>query len=381
MDCIRHQPLLGMNGLFRVPGVDPTSLYRWDIFADNRREQPRRSPVASSNGPMTASVGGRRAGRRRRSCTSSTVTASIRLERLVDAQQRPRGPARPCRAGSSATRCPPGRAPARRAAGPCRARARPAVIPSRATRASSLAHEREHLVDLARACSRRRRRRRRCRRSCGGERVDRVGQAALLADLLEQPAAHAAAEHRVEHAEREPPVVVAATARARRARRWPARWRRTHARRRAGAAASAQPPVRGGGRAAGVVVEQPAAARSALRTSAHAGRVVDVAGGRDDHVLGPVVRGGSSPDRRAGQRLDRSRRCRRIGRPSGVSPNSASANSLVHEVGRVVVAHRDLFEDHAALAVDVVGAGAAREVTMSPTTSTASGRSASSTRA
>ena len=48
------------------------------------------------------------------------------VERLVDAQQRRRAPARTCRAGSCASRSPPCRAPARRPAAPSTARARPA---------------------------------------------------------------------------------------------------------------------------------------------------------------------------------------------------------------------------------------------------------------
>ena len=46
------------------------------------------------------------------------------------------------------------------------------------------------------------------------ERVDRVGQPAALADLLEQPRGRGAAEDRVEHAQREPPIVVARERRA-----------------------------------------------------------------------------------------------------------------------------------------------------------------------
>src|SRR5437763_14310262 len=42
-----------------------------------------------------------------------------------------------------------------------------------------------------------------------GERIHRVGQTAPLAHLLEQPRGRRAAEDRVEHAKREPPVVVA----------------------------------------------------------------------------------------------------------------------------------------------------------------------------
>ena len=61
------------------------------------------------------------------------------------------------------------------------------------------------------------------------ERVDAVGQAALLAHLLEQPRGRGPAEDVVEHAQREAALVVACQARARRGRRGTARspWRRS----------------------------------------------------------------------------------------------------------------------------------------------------------
>ena len=55
------------------------------------------------------------------------------------------------------------------------------------------------------------------------ERVDRVGQAALLAHALEQPRRRQPAEDRVEHAHGEAALVAARQARARRGRRAPAR--------------------------------------------------------------------------------------------------------------------------------------------------------------
>ena len=46
----------------------------------------------------------------------------------------------------------------------------------------------------------------------------------------------------------------------------------------------------------------------------------------------------------------------RIGRPSGVGAEHRVGELLVDEVAGVVVAHRDLFEDHVALGLDVVRA-------------------------
>ena len=84
-------------------------------------------------------------------------------------------------------------------------------MPCAATRRQLVAHDGQHLVDLV-------------GQAADGdtdqagvgvvarEREDGVGQAAALADLLEQPARGAAAEGGVEHAEREPAVVVAGQA-------------------------------------------------------------------------------------------------------------------------------------------------------------------------
>ena len=49
------------------------------------------------------------------------------------------------------------------------------------------------------------------------------------------------------------------------------------------------------------------------------------------------------------------------GRPTGWSPNMADRNTSAERVLGVVVAHRDLFEDHVAFELDVVGAHSAVE--------------------
>ena len=119
-----------------------------------------------------------------------------------------------------------------------------------------------------------------------GEGEDGVGQAALLADLLEQPAAHAAAERGVEHAEGEAAVVVAGEA--------------GHAEHDVGllgglgehadvaGAAGAERAACAAGRAAASPSRKPGRAERLAHEADHGG-VVDVAGGRDDHVLGAVL--------------------------------------------------------------------------------------------
>ena len=50
------------------------------------------------------------------------------------------------------------------------------------------------------------------------------------------------------------------------------------------------------------------------------------------------------------------RRGRAADRPTqGVSAQDSCRELLVHDVGRVVVVHRELFEDHAALGLELVG--------------------------
>ena len=186
----------------------------------------------------------------------------------------------------------------------------------RGDRASSVRTTAEHLVELVRQAADR------DPDQAGvgvvaGEGEDRVGQAAALADLLEQPRRRAAAEGGVEHAEGEAAVVVAGHAlhaehevdlleRAgrldhagctphRAGRPWPGPT--------GGSSSSSQP-------------WRPNAART-WRTH---GRVVEVAGGGDDHV----ARAGSAAGRtaRPGRAVSASIEptVPAIGRPSGVSP-------------------------------------------------------------
>ena len=136
--------------------------------------------VASSNGPIDGEGRrGRRAPRRRPRATSSRVTASIRAEHVVDRQQLAVDAARPCRSGSSASRCPRGRARATPRSWPlprCELLVGDAV--RRRPCSSSLAADRQHVVDLARAGSRRRRRTGRCRRTARvASRPSRPGRA------------------------------------------------------------------------------------------------------------------------------------------------------------------------------------------------------------
>ena len=78
---------------------------------------------SSSNGPTTASVGvrGQHVGGDRADVVERDARRSARARRRPRAARRRR--ARPCRCGSSASRCPRARGPASRAAGPCRVRA------------------------------------------------------------------------------------------------------------------------------------------------------------------------------------------------------------------------------------------------------------------
>ena len=286
------------------------------------------------------------------SCTSSRVTRRCgRSPRRCRAGRR--RPARPCRGATSGSRSPRGRAPGRRAADPCRGRSSSSVMPCAATRESSIRTVDEHVVELAGQAS-----------DgdpdqagvgvVGGEGEDRVGQAAALAHLLEEPAGGAATECGVEHAEGEPAVVVARQAlhaehqvdlleRPGRLDR-PGIDVRRPARPRTGSAPAAR---RGRG------------SRCARRTAsnrAHDGGVVEVAGHRRPRVgraVVPLVEAhapgcGSAPR----SRLDR---CRRSGARAGSrSPTPAPRTGCVRR-RRVVVVHRDLVEDHVALGLDVLG--------------------------
>src|SRR4051812_33817587 len=180
------------------------------------------------------------------------------------------------------------------------------------------------------------------------ERVDGVGETALLADLLEQPRRHPAAERGVEHTECEAAVVEAMHA-----------WHTEHEVGLLGRTAYDDVARSERGRAAtdarrsgwALVVDGHVGER--LLDQPDEGVVVEVAGGGDDErvrtVAAPVVAG----DRRAAHRPDRldtaeNRAPQRCVRPDG------ARERVVDRIARVVVVHGDLFEDHAALAVDVV---------------------------
>ena len=80
--------------------------------AGHQRHGRREGRASSSNGPTTASVGGRGeqlGGDRAHVVQGHRVDPRRAPRRRRAARRRP---ARPCRAGSSASRCPPGRAPA-----------------------------------------------------------------------------------------------------------------------------------------------------------------------------------------------------------------------------------------------------------------------------
>ena len=137
-----------------------------------------------------------------------------------------------------------------------------------------------------------------------GEGEDGVGQAALLAHLLEQPRRRAAAERGVEHAEGEAAVVGAGHA-LDAEHEVDLLERAGGARPRRGRAPGGRARLRAARPASAVAVEEAAAAER-LPHLAHDGGVVDVAGDRDDHV----ARGGSGAGRSAricvaGHRLDR----------------------------------------------------------------------------
>ena len=185
----------------------------------------------------------------------------------------------------------------------------------------------------------------------GGVGVHRVGQAALLADLLEQPGAHAAAEGGVEHAERPAALVGAGQAghaehdvgllgaRGRGSRRGPrCGW---CGRRSRGAAGTAS-------------ASRSAPARSKARADlAYDRGVVDVAGRGDDQVGRVVVLAVEAGDLVAGQRVDGLDGAEDRAAERGVA-EQRGGEQVVHLVAGVVLGHGDLFEDDAALGVDVL---------------------------
>ena len=149
-------------------------------------------------------------------------------------------------------------------------------------------------------------------------REHRVRQAALLAHLLEEPRAHAAAEHLVDDREREPIGVVA-----------PEGAGAEHDVRLLQRAVDAGEPVGVGG--VGATRPGPAAARPSVGwrvgDTLHDLVVVDVAGHRDHDVRRLVVVGVVRGDLVARDRADRCPALPAISRPSGCRANSAPANT------------------------------------------------------
>ena len=181
-----------------------------------------------------------------------------------------------------------------------------------------------------------------------GERVDGVGEPAPLADLLEQARGGGAAEDRVEHAQREPALVVA---------------------REAGAAeadvvllgvlALEAPCARGLGTArtatAGAGPRRHSPGDAALRERDE--RVVV------DRARRPRSRRSPARSGRRGRRRSRRPACRRDHRGAAddrpaerVIAEHRLAEHVEHLLLRVVLVHRDLLEDHRALGVDVARA-------------------------
>ena len=115
-------------------------------------------------------------------------------------------------------------------------------------------------------------------REGGGVRVHRVRQAALLPDLLEQPAGHAAAQHLV--GDRQRPAVVVAGCRGSRQPRL--RWACSVS------SCSTTTCSVGAPAAAATGSSPPSARRSRARTGVDDRGVVEPAGGGDDHGGGPV---------------------------------------------------------------------------------------------
>ena len=184
-----------------------------------------------------------------------------------------------------------------------------------------------------------------------GEGEHRVGQAAALADLLEQPRRRPSAERGVEHAEGEAAVVVAVHA--------------LHAEHqvdlleRAGrldhARVHAHPAAAGrGGTGGSSPCSQPRRPKAGAHHPDHLG-VVEVAGGGDDHVGGPVVALVEPRHLGPGQRLDRVDGAGDRAAERGLGAVGLLGEQVVHHVVGVVVVHRDLVEDHVALGLDVLG--------------------------
>ena len=276
------------------------------------------------------------------------VTSPIRVRAPRPARRTPRRPARPCRAATSASRCPPGRGPGRRAAGPVRRTAPPRRwMPCAASRMSSARTTRSTSSALGGGAAGD------TADQAGvgivrGEGVDRVGQPALLADLLEQPAAHAAAQGGVQDCHREATLVGRGSKPCIPSTRLTCSKGPVTATVRPAVTGTRRPPGgagTGGRRRPGSRPREPCG-----RPADH--RVLEVASNRDDHVRRRVTRPvvalhlgpGQRPDRRRGAR-DRTSQRRGPPRLLGIE--------VAHHVIRVVVVHRDLVEDHLTLGLDV----------------------------
>ena len=184
-----------------------------------------------------------------------------------------------------------------------------------------------------------------------GEAVHRVGQAALLPDLLEQPGGHAAAERRVQHAEREPAVVgpgqgLAAEHQvglldAAGDQRGPRAGLGTETR------VAAVQPGRGG---LGLVI-QDRLERAGDEPHHHV--VVHVAGRGHHQVLRGVPGLVVLEDLLPGDRVDRVHGAEDRTAERGVA-EQLRGERLVNGVRGVVIVHRDLFEHHVALGVHIL---------------------------
>ncbi|EGJ74380.1 putative protease [Streptomyces sp. Tu6071] len=192
----------------------------------------------------------------------------------------------------------------------------------------------------------------------GGVRVHAVREAALLAHLLEQARGHAPAEGRVEDPEGPAALVGAGDA--------------GHAEHDVGLLGAAvldlnaargldEPRALAGGERDRVTAAEGTRAVEGGAYLPYDLRVVDVARGGDDEVRGVVVALVEARDLLAAERVDRVHGTE-DGAAEGRVAEHRVREEIVHDVARVVLGHRDLFEDDAALGVDVGGVqGRARE--------------------
>ena len=211
----------------------------------------------------------------------------------------------------------------------------------------------------------------------GQRRVHRVGQPALLPDLLEQPGARAAAERGGQHGQRAAARVVPATARACRASGAPARCR-------PGAAPAADPRSSTAGSGAArrhrARRRRPGPPPSAERRPDQLDqpRVLDVAGRGHHHPRGRVLARARTRAASPGSARAPTPPSRAPARASGCAPKIASSNSSPSSSSgsssRMAISSSTTLRSTSTSAGRSVAA-----VTTSASTSTASGRSVSST--